>query len=71
MKAQKVKIIYKKMKNKIEYTMSKILPVLGLYLIILNALDFLTQKSQVPNMLSVFGLTLVLVSIAFTKSNDL
>ena len=56
------------MKTKIEYFMSKILPFLGLYLIILNALDFLTQKSLVPDVMSVFGLAFVLVSIMFTKS---
>lgn len=56
------------MKAKIEYFMSNILPFLGLYLIILNALDFLTQKSLVPDVMSVFGLALVLVSIMFTKS---
>lgn len=48
--------------------MSNILPFLGLYLIVLNALDFLTQKSLVPDVMSVFGLALVLVSIMFTKS---
>lgn len=56
------------MKIKIEYFMSNILPFLGLYLIVLNALDFLTQKSLVPDVMSVFGLALVLVSIMFTKS---
>jgi len=56
------------MKAKIEYFMSKILPILGAYLIVINALDFMSQKSLVPNIISVIGLVLVIVSIMFTKS---
>lgn len=59
------------MKTKIEYFMSRVLPVLGLYLIVLNVLDFLSQRSLVPNILSVLGIALVLVSILYTKTSGI